>query len=252
MYHPDRITQPLKRVGERGEGRFEPISWDDAYGICEERLKSIREQHGAESVVFVQGTGRDIGGPITFLANNYGSPNVSQLGLSGQSCYTPRLAAMKSTLGDFCVFDASQFLEKRYDDPAYTFPEVIMVWGANPPPTCSDGFFGHWIVDCMRLGKSQVICIDPRHTWLSSRAKYHLQLRPGTDGALALGMLHVIINEQLYDKVFVEKWTNGFEAMRERVQQYPPSLVSEITWVPEDLIVKAGRLYCTAKPAALH
>ena len=252
MYHPDRITRPLKRVGDRGEGTFEPISWDEAYGICEERLSTIREQYGAESVVFVQGTGRDIGGPITFLANNYGSPNVSQLGLSGQSCYTPRLAAMKSTLGDFCVFDASQFLENRYDDPAYRFPEVIMVWGANPPPTCSDGFFGHWIVDCMRRGNSKIICIDPRHTWMSTRAAYHLQLRPGTDGALALGMLHVIINEQLYDRDFVAQWTSGFDSLKERVQQYPPSLVSAITWVPEELIVKAARLYATAKPAGLH
>jgi anaerobic selenocysteine-containing dehydrogenase len=94
MYHPDRITTPLKRVGARGEGKFEPISWDEAYDLCERRLNEIKEKYGPESVVFAQGTGRDIGGPISFLAYSFGSPNWAQLGLTGQSCYTPRLGAM--------------------------------------------------------------------------------------------------------------------------------------------------------------
>ena len=251
VYHPDRITTPLKRVGARGEGKFEPISWDEAYDICEARLKQIRADHGAESVVFCQGTGRDVGGPISFLCYNYGSPNWVQLGLSGQSCYTPRLGGMKATIGDFCVLDASQFSAKRYDDPEWQVPKVIIVWGQNPPPTCPDGFFGHWIVDCMQRG-SQIISVDPRNTWTSSRARYHLQIRPGTDGALALGMLNVIINEKLYDKDFVANWCYGFDELAERVQEYPVDKVSKITWIPEHLIVDAARLYATAKPAAIQ
>ena len=251
VYHPDRLIKPLKRVGQRGEGKFEPISWEEAYDICEAKLKDIRDKFGAESVVFVQGTGRDVGGPISFLCYNYGSPNWVQLGLSGQSCYTPRLGAMKATLGDFCVMDASQFLPKRYESPEWKVPEVVIVWGQNPPPTCPDAFYGHWVVDCMQRG-SKIISIDPRHTWMSTRAKYHLQLRPGTDGALALGMLNVIINEELYDKDFVEKWTHGFDELKQRVQQYPVSKVSEITWVPEQLIVEAARLYANSKPAAIQ
>jgi anaerobic selenocysteine-containing dehydrogenase len=250
-YHPDRITRPLKRVGNRGEGKFEPISWKEALDICEAKMKDIRDKYGAESVVFAQGTGRDVGGPISFLAYNYGSPNWVQLGLSGQSCYTPRLGAMKATIGDFCVLDASQFLTKRYEDPQWTPPKVIIVWGQNPPPTCPDGFFGHWVVDCMQRG-SQIISIDPRNTWMSTRAKYHLQLRPGTDGAMALGMLNVIISEGLYDKNFVEKWCFGFDELKERVKQYPVSRVSDITWVPQNLIVEAARMYATAKPAAIQ
>ncbi len=251
VYHPDRITTPLKRVGRRGEGKFEPISWDEAFDTCEAKLKDIRDKHGAESVIFAQGTGRDVGGPISFLAYNYGSPNWCQLGLSGQSCYTPRLGAMKTAMGDFAVLDASQFSAKRYDDPEYEVPKVIIVWGQNPPPTCPDGFFGHWVVDCMKRG-SQIISIDPRYTWMSTRAKYHLQIRPGTDGAMALGMLNVIINEELYDKAFVEKWTYGFDELTERVQQYPPDKVSEITWVPENLIRDAARLFATNSPAAVQ
>ena len=251
MYHPDRITTPLKRTGARGQGKFAPISWDEAFGTCEKKLKEIRQDYGAESVIFCQGTGRDVGGPISFLAYSYGSPNWCQLGLSGHSCYTPRLGAMKATLGEFCVLDASQFLERRYESPEYTVPKVAMVWAENPPSTCPDGFYGHWVVDCMKRG-TEIIMVDPRHNWMSTRAKHHLQLRPGTDGALALGMLHVIINETLYDQEFVEKWTFGFDKLKERVQQYPPSTASEITWVPKEAIIAAARTFATAKPAAIH
>ncbi|MCC6890558.1 MAG: molybdopterin-dependent oxidoreductase [Hyphomicrobiales bacterium] len=251
VYHPDRITRPLKRVGARGEGRFEPISWDEAFDLCERRLRAIRDAHGAESVIFVQGTGRDVGGPLTLLAYSFGSPNWVQLGLSGHSCYTPRLAAMKAVLGDFCVADCSQFLERRYDDPQWTPPKVIVTWGQNPTNGCPDGFFGHWIVDCMKRG-SKIIAVDPRNTWITGRAAHHLQIRPGTDGALALGLLHVIIAEGLYDQAFVDRWVHGFEALRERVAQYPVDAVAAITEIPAAEIVAAARRFARAKPAAIH
>jgi len=251
MYHPDRLTRPLKRVGERGEGNFEPISWDEAFDTCERRLKEIRDKHGAESVIFAQGTGRDIGGPISFLAYSFGSPNWCQLGLSGQSCYTPRLGAMKAVMGDFGVVDCSQFLERRYDDPRWVPPEVIITWGQHPANGCPDAFYGHWIVDCMRRG-SKIIAVDPRHTWTTSRAVHHLQIRPGTDGALALGMLNVIINEGIYDSDFVTKWVHGFGALKDRVQDYPVEKVAAITEVPADQIVAAARLFANAKQAAIH
>ena len=251
MYHPNRITTPLKRVGARGEGKFEPISWNEAFDTCERRLKEIRDKHGAESVIFAQGTGRDIGGPISFLAYSFGSPNWVQLGLSGQSCYTPRLGAMKTVMGDFGVVDCSQFLEKRYDDPQWVPPEVIITWGQHPANGCPDAFFGHWIVDCMKRG-SKIIAIDPRNTWTTSRAVHHLQNRPGTDGALALGMLNVIINEGIYDKDFVTKWVHGFDQLKERVQQYPVERAASITEVPADEIVAAARLFAKAKQAAIH
>jgi len=251
MYHPDRITRPLRRVGARGEGKFEPISWDEAYDICEQRLKEIRDKHGAESVIFAQGTGRDIGGPITLLAYSLGSPNWVQLGLSGQSCYTPRLGAMKAVMGDFAVADCSQLLERRYDDPQWVPPEVIITWGQNPVNGCPDGFYGHWIVDCMKRG-SKVIAIDPRHTWMTGRAVHHLQNRPGTDGALALGMLNVIMSESLHHKKFVTEWVHGFDQLKERARQFPVEKVAAITEVLADDIVAAARLYAKAKQAAIH
>ena len=250
-YHPDRVTYPLKRAGERGEGKWERISWDEAYDTIEQKFKGIRNKHGAESVVFIQGTGRDVGGPISFLTYAFGSPNWVQWGLAGHSCYTPRLGAMFATQGDYCVLDASQFLEKRYDDPEWTPPKVIIVWAQNPITGCFDGFFGHWVVDCMKRG-SKLIVVDPRVTWIAGRAEIHLQSRPGTDGALALGMLNVIINEGLYDKEFVENWTFGFDELKERVQDYPPDKVAEVTWVPKEKIIEAARLYADSKPAAIH
>jgi len=251
MYHSDRITQPLKRVGERGEGKFEPISWDEAFDTCEKKMNEIKKEYGAESVIFAQGTGRDIGGPITFLAYSFGSPNHVQLGLSGQSCYTPRLGAMKAIMGDFCVSDCSQYSEKRYEDPEWKVPETIMVWGQYPPNGCPDAFMGHWIVDCMKLG-TKIISVDPRNTWMTARSTHHLQLRSGTSGALALGMLNVIINEDLYDKEFVEKWTYGFEEFKERVQEYPVDKVAEITDVPADLIRESSRAFSKSSPASIH
>ena len=106
-----------------------------------------------------------------------------------------------------------------------------MIWGQNPAVTCNDGFMSNWIIDCMKRG-TKAIVIDPIYTWVASKAAIWLQIRPGTDGALALGLLNVIINEDLYDKEFVQKWTHGFDKLAERVQEYPPDKVSEITWIP--------------------
>ena len=251
MYHPDRITHPLKRVGERGEGKWERITWDEAYDTCEKKLKEFREKYGAESVIFAQGTGRDIGGPITYLMYAYGSPNWLQIGLAGHACYTPRLGAMHVTQGAYGVVDAAQFFEQKYDYPEWEPPKYILIWAQNPLTGCHDAFYGHWIIDCMKRG-SKLITIDPTVTWLASRSELHLRIRPGTDGALALGMLNVIINEELYDKEFVEKWTYGFKELKERVQQYPPEKMSEITWVPVELIKEAARLFANNKPSAIQ
>jgi anaerobic selenocysteine-containing dehydrogenase len=249
--HPDRVRHPLKRVGERGEGRWEQISWDEALDTCEERLRDIRDKYGAESVIFGQGTGRDVGGPITYLAYAYGSPNWVQIGLAGHSCYTPRQAGMFVTDGDYTVADCSQFLERRYDDPQWVPPKVIINWAQNPIAGCFDGFYGHWIVDAMKRG-SKLIVIDPRVTWLASRAEIHLQNRPGTDGAIALAMLNVIINEGLYDHEFVDKWCYGFDELKERVQDYPLDKVAELAWIDADDLRRAAHLYAESHPAAIH
>ena len=206
-YHPDRLTRPLKRVGKRGEGKWQEISWEEAFDLVEAKLGRIREDYGPESVIFSMGTGRDIGPWICMLAYAYGSPNV-MFALSGVACYSPRIAAVETVQGDYCILDAAQWFPERYDAPQYEVPECIVIWGYNIPATCPDNVFGHWIVDLMKKG-TEIVCIDPRLTWFSSRAKTWIRLRPGTDGALAMGFLNVIINEGLYDRAFVEEWTNA-------------------------------------------
>lgn len=211
--HPKRLRRPLKRVGERGQDQWEEISWEEAFDIIEKRMKDIRRDYGPESVVFSMGTGRDIGPWICLLAYAYGSPNV-MFALSGNACYSPRIAALETFQGDYCVFDAGQWFPDRYEDPRFKVPECMIVWGYNIPATCPDNLFGHWIIDLMKRG-TKIISVDPRLSWFASRAKYWLQLRPGTDAALAMGMLKVILDEGLFDGEFLEKWTNAPHLLRE-------------------------------------
>jgi anaerobic selenocysteine-containing dehydrogenase len=253
VYHPDRLKYPLKRVGERGEGKWQRISWDEALNTCEEKLNAIKAKYGAESIIFGQGTGRDAGGPIIFLAYAYGSPNWTLFGLSGISCFTPRLAAMHTVMGDATFPDAAQFFPDRYKNPEYQVPKCMVSWARNLQGSqCTDHYeTGHWVVDLMKRG-TKLIVIDPVCSWEASRAEIWLQLRPGTDGALALGMLNVIISEKLYDQDFVEKWTYGFDQLKERVKEYPLDKVEAITWVPREKIVQAARMYATSKPATMR
>ncbi len=249
--HPDRLKYPMKRVGARGENKWQRISWDEAYDTIEREFKRIKAQYGAESVIFCQGTGRDIAPYISRLAWSFGSPNWAALGLSGNACYLPRVAGCIATTGSFWVADCSQTFPDRYDNPNYKVPECMAVWGNNPVVSNADGFYGHWVVDCMKRG-TKLIVIDPRLTWLASKAEIWLPIRPGTDAALALGMLNVIISEGLYDKEFVDKWTYGFDKLAERVKEYPVSKVSQITWIPEEKIVAAARLFAKSKNACVQ
>ncbi len=210
--HPDRLTKPLKRVGERGEGRWQEISWDEAFDLVEARMKKIRDEFGPESVIFSMGTGRDIGPWICMLAYAFGSPNV-MFALSGNACYSPRIAALDTVQGDFCVFDAGQWLPDRYDDPGYRVPECMIIWGYNIPATCPDNLFGHWIIDLMKKG-TKIISIDPRLSFFASRAAHWLPVRPGSDAALAMGFLKVLLDEHLFDEAWVRRWTNGHHLLR--------------------------------------
>lgn len=251
-YHQDRVKWPLKRVGARGENKWERISWDEAFDIIEEKVTAIKKEYGAESIVSLEGTGRNVNWQVPMMSYAvFSSPNFGLGFLSGDACYLPRCSGMYAMQAEATIADMAQQFEKRYDDPSWKCPEVILIWANNPIVSNGDGFLGHWIVDCMKMG-SKLIVIDPELTWLASKAEYFLQIRPGTDGALALGMLNVIINEELYDKEFVEKWTYGFDDLTERVQQWPVERVSQITWAPAELIKEAARLYAKAKPASLQ
>jgi anaerobic selenocysteine-containing dehydrogenase len=250
-YHPDRLKYPMKRMGKRGENKWRRISWEDAYDEIATKFNKIKEEYGAQSVVFGQGTGRDVMMSIASLCFSFGSGNHVVLGQSGTCCFLPRFVLMMATAGTFCVTDFSQYFADRYDSPDWKVPECMMIWGNNALQSNADTYYGHWIVDCMKRG-TKLIVVDPRLTWLASRAELFLQIRPGTDGALSLGMLNVIIKEGLYDKEFVDKWTYGFDKLAERVTQYPVERVAEITWIPKEKIIAAARMYAKSKPASIH
>ena len=178
-----------------------------------------QEKYGPESIVVFGGTGRE-GGPMCgpYGAAMIGTPNACYT-QSGYACYIPRVAAGTYVAGvTYPEMDYAGGLPGRYDDPMYKIPEVMITWGKEPLPSNGDGFFGHSVIDVMKRG-SKLISIDPRSNWLSTRAVYHLQLRPGTDTALGMAMLNIIISEDLYDHEFVEYWCYGFEQLAERVKE---------------------------------
>lgn len=236
VYHPDRLTYPVKRLGPKGSGQWERISWDQALDTIAERILHYKERYGAESIVPGYGTGRENEAVIFRFANLLGTPNVLT---AGHFCYGPRLATSIITCGSNPIVD--------YEN----HPKLIMVWGNNVVISNPDCYKGEPFSTALDEG-AKLIAVDPRLTRIAARADIWLQLRPGTDTALALGMLKVIVSEKLYDKEFVENYVHGWEPFVERVNEYPVEKVEEITWVPKEKIVEAARLFATSKPAAIQ
>ena len=250
--HPDRLKWPLKRAGERGENKWERISWDEAYDIIVEKVNYIKENYGSHTILFDHGTGRNIGWQLPLFASTaLETPNVSNFGFSGFACYLPRMIASSAKMGEMNIIDVSETHELRYADPTFRRPDVIMVWGNEPLKSNADGFLGHWIVECMQMG-TKIISIDPRLTWLGAKAEVWLQVRPGTDGALGIGMLNTIINEDLVDHDFIDKWCYGYEQLVESVQGKDADWAAEICDVPAEDIRKAARIYATAESASIQ
>lgn len=239
VYNPYRIKYPMKRIGERGEGKWQRISWDEALNSIASKLKEIREKYGPESIAIGQGTGRHHYFFVVRFANALGTPNWCEPGLA--QCFLPRVTVSLITYGDFFVCD-------YYGDIS---PKCLLVWGHNPLVTGPDGEIAVLVRRC--LGKNpKLIVVDPRRTEMAEKADLWLQIRPGTDCALALSMLNVIINENIYDKEFVEKWTVGFDRLCEHVKQYTPEWAEKVTWIPAEKIREAARMYALTKPACIE
>lgn len=249
MYHKDRIVHPMKRDrSKRGQAdAWEQCTWDEAYDICEREFKKIAAKYGGDAIHVWRGTGRDAGWQMGRLGYSMGSPN--EYGCeSGISCYLPRVSQMVMTVGGQMMCDVSQFFVKRMDDPAFEVPNVCILWGCNPLVSNPDFQMGHWLTDCMKAG-TKLITVDPRLTWLASRSELHLQLRPGTDGALAMAMDNVLIEEDLIDHEFVDKWVYGYDEFQEAIKEYTPERAAEICWLDADDIRKAARMFAERKPA---
>ncbi len=252
VYNPDRVLYPMKRAREdRGKNKWERITWDEAYDTIAEKVKYFKDKYGAESILVMGGTGRE-GGPMlpAYAHACLGTPNACYT-QSGYSCYIPRVAGTTYVMGaTYPEMDYAGGLPGRYDDPMFKLPELIVFWGKEPLPSNGDGLFGHAAIDMMRRG-SKLMSIDPRVNWVSTRADWHLRLRPGTDAALGMAMLNVIISEDLYDHDFVEKWCYGFEQLAERVKEMPAEKAAEICGLDANQIREAARVYAAAKPAQI-
>jgi anaerobic selenocysteine-containing dehydrogenase len=238
--NPNRILYPLRRKGERGGGEWERIGWEEALGTIAKKMKESMAQHRASSVAICQGTGRGYNRYTFRFARSIGTPNV---GAPADFCYAPRMAVFGMMVGGRLYCD--------YHGWGGQYPKTQISWGKQLEITNADGEMAVWFLDALDEAE-HLILVDPRATRLAGRADLWLRVRPGTDAALALGMLNVIINEQLYDKDFVEKWTYGFGELRGRVQEYPPERAAEITWIPQDKIIQAARTFATAKPGCIQ
>ncbi len=239
-YNPNRIMHPLKRKEERGGGEWERISWEEALGTIAEKMKETIAQNGASSVAICQGTGRGYNRYTFRFARSIGTPNI---GVPADFCYGPRLAVFGMMVGGRLYCD--------YHGWGGEYPKTQISWGKQLEITNADGEMAVWFLDSLDKAE-HLILIDPRATRLARRADLWLRVRPGTDAALALGMLNVIINEGLHDQDFVEHWTYGFDKLRERVQEYPPQRAAETTWIPPDKIIRSARILATAKPGCIQ
>jgi anaerobic selenocysteine-containing dehydrogenase len=235
LYHPDRLKSPLKREGERGEGKWKPISWDEALTIMADRLAKIKDAYGAESLALTKGAAKGVQDSwLARFANVFGTPNICD---QGQICDVPRSRAWGVTAGYRAAY------------PDYTYPpSCLIIWGLNPVETYH--YYYRQILEAIDKG-TKLIVIDPREVDLAKRADQWLRVRPGTDLALALGIIHVIINEGLFDTTFVDEWTVGFDELKTHVQDYSPQKVQEITWVDAEAIIEAARMYANNRPGCI-
>jgi anaerobic selenocysteine-containing dehydrogenase len=239
VYHPDRLKYPQRRIGPRGSGKWERITWDEALDTIASRLHAIRNEFGPESVAVGTGTGRHLIIWMPRLAYALGTPNWMEPGFA--QCFFPRVNAGFMTFGDFPVRDC-------FGD---TQPECMLFWGANPTVSGPAGEPKFTVHKALK-NNPKIIVVDPRETRMARMADVWLRIRPGADDALALAMLNVIIGEDLIDRPFVEKWTHGFEALAEHVAKYTPEWAEPVTWVPADKIREAARLFARTKPAMLN
>jgi thiosulfate reductase/polysulfide reductase chain A len=239
IYHPSRLLTPLKQKGKRGSNKWETVDWDTALDEIANKLDGIRKESGPEAVALGQGTGRHHYMHVIRFANSFGTPNWYEPGLS--NCLLPRITVSQLTYGGFVVAD-------YYGKIA---PRTILFWGHNPIVSSADGELSFAVRRALRLG-SFGIAVDPRRSETAKRCEMWLPVRPGTDDALALAMVHVIINEGIYDKEFVEKWTVGFSELKEHVSHCTPQWAEAITWIPAEDIVIAARRYAIDKPSVLE
>ncbi len=241
VYSPARLLYPMRRRAGAAKGTanaFEPISWDEALDTIAERLQRISDEHGPESILPYSYAG-------TMGVLGYGSMDrrfFHRLGASQLDrtiCATSGAEALKSVYGKRLGTDPEHFRHAKY----------IIAWAAN-----IHGNNVHlWpFVEAARRNGAKLVVIDPYRTRTAKVADWHIAIQPGTDTALALGLMRVIIEEGLYDREYVARYTCGFEELRAHVQPYTPEQVASLTGIPAEDIVRLAREYATSTPSVIR
>ena len=237
VYSPDRLQYPLRRVGAKGSGEWARISWDDAISEIAERWQAIISEYGAAAILPYS-----FSGTLGLLQGGVASIRLwNRMGVSGLErsiCGAAAETAVKMTLGGRLAPDARDVRHSR----------LIVIWGHNPASTSPH--FMPFLREAQRDG-AYVVVIDPRRSTTARSADEHLRPRPATDGALALGLMHVLFEEGLHDEPWLREHSVGWEDLRERVREYPPERVAVITGIPVEQIVALALRYGTTKPALL-
>ena len=232
----NRVIYPMKRVGERGEGKWERVSWDEAIEMLASNVERIKAEHGPESIVVSQGTSR--------TTNDWGKRLKATIGNIGWGLAPVHVCLIPNIMPNVLTLGAGQM-----QGADVSHAKTIVLWGINPISILSE------VKDIQKNrdeNDAKVIVIDPRWTDMAKDADMFLQIRPGSDGALALGLMNVIIEEKLYDEEFIDKWTFGFAELSEMVKEWTPEKTSEVTWIPKEQIIEAARLMGGNKPTTLY
>ena len=235
-YHPDRLLTPLRRVGPKGNpDRWEPLSWDDAIGEIASRWRQIIDRYGAAAILPYSFSGTT--GLVNLRLSNRRLWNrMGASGLQRTICNAAAATAVHATYGARWAPEYTDVTDSR----------LVILWGHNPASTAPH--FMPMLRDAQRRGAC-VVVIDPRRTLTARSADEHIQPRPGTDGALALGLMQVLFAEGLHDTAWLEASTIGWRELRERTADYPPPKAAEITGVRAETIVALARRLGTTKPA---
>ncbi len=233
IYHPERLKYPLKKVN----GNWERISWEQALTEIADKLLEIKEKYGPAANSFFCGSLGVESLEMVSLTHRFRAALGSPQFFSVESiCYRMRIRSRQITFGKYPV--------EEMDSPLY------ILWGHNP--AASNYPLSLDIEENLKKGTSRLIVIDPRKIPIADKAEMYLSIRPGTDGALALALIHVMINEKLYDAEFVEKWTFGFDQLVPHVQQYTPEWAEKITGVKADDIRTLARVFASVKGAGIY
>ncbi len=237
-YSPARLLYPQRRIGAKGEGRFERISWDEALDTVAARLKAIAREFGPETILPYSYAG------TMGLLNGKGMDRrfFHRLGASRLDrtiCSTAGAAGLNRALGLRYGTEPEQFRHAR----------LILAWGANILGT--NVHLWPFVMEARRQG-ARLYTIDPRRNRTGAAADKHFFINPGSDTALALAMMHVIIGEELYDADYIARCTEGFDGLRERVKAWTPQRAAELTGIAAEEIARLAREYATTRPAAIR